>query len=156
MPFWYLSLYSHGPVGSSAVRSSNILTVYLLRLFFMWTDVCVQICVYMCYRCACVYRCDVITQRQAWVCRGNPPVQNHWSYKHYYYKLAVFNRAKASREFWTLTAYLLKNIFWIIFNPKKLRTAALSSTYTYQQQQRQQCARTHTIMLVDSQKSFLP
>jgi len=28
-------------------------------------------------------------------------------------------RAKASRDFWTLAGYLLKYVFWIIFNPPK-------------------------------------
>jgi len=45
----------------------------------------------------------------------------HWNYKHYY-KLTVLNRV--SVEHW-LVMYLLKKVFWIIVNPKKLWTAVL-------------------------------
>jgi len=77
------------------------------------------------FMCTDIWRNDVMKQRHAQISSGNPPVslelKNIVTSLLFWIKLIkqiVF-------EHW-LVMYLLKCLFWIIFNPKKLRTGALS------------------------------
>ncbi len=67
-----------------------------------------------------VYRRDVMMQCHARISHENLPITQ---IRKHYYKLTVVNRLFEHR----VVMYLLKYWFQIIFNPKKLRTAALNT-----------------------------
>jgi len=66
-----------------------------------------------------VYSCDVMMQRHTQISRGNPPLPQQLKTL-LAYKFTSLNRAKASREFWSLGGYVFSQTCILDnFNPKK-------------------------------------